>query len=67
MSGNVSEWCQDKYGRYTAESQTDPQGAPSGSYHVYRGGSYDDGSSMCRVSCRSFMASHEHIGLRLAK
>jgi len=39
MHGNVSEWCADRYGDYSADGATDPQGAPSGSARVYRGGS----------------------------
>jgi formylglycine-generating enzyme required for sulfatase activity len=39
--GNVYEWCWDWYGDYSAGAQTDPQGAPSGSYRVIRSGSWN--------------------------
>ena len=42
MSGNVWEWCQDRYGSYNSSSQTNPAGASSGSYRVCRGGSWID-------------------------
>ena len=38
MSGNVSEWCQDWYGDYSAEAQTNPTGPSSGTERVHRGG-----------------------------
>lgn len=43
MSGNVSEWCQDWYGKYSCSAQTNPNGPESGVSRVYRGGSKDDG------------------------
>lgn len=48
MSGNVWEWCNDRYGSYGSGSQTNPQGPSSGSYRVLRGGGWDS-----RVSNRS--------------
>jgi len=45
MSGNVMEWCWDRYGSYSSGAQTDPMGAAtSSSYRVDRGGSW--GNSM---------------------
>lgn len=38
--GNVLEWCRDWYGAYSADDQTDPPGAESGTLRVSRGGSY---------------------------
>jgi len=40
MHGNVWEWCWDRYGDYSGEAQTDPQGVSSGADRVFRGGSW---------------------------
>ena len=52
MSGNVSEWCQDWYGSYTSDAQTDPTGPASGTNRIVRGGSYADWNE-CAVFIRS--------------
>lgn len=41
MTGNVREWCADRYGIYSGGSQTDPKGPCSGRLRVLRGGSWD--------------------------
>ena len=70
MSGNVLEWCQDWYGDYSTNAQTNPTGPSSGSYRVYRGGGRLDDARSCRVSRRSDdeLPSLEGygLGLRLA-
>ena len=40
MSGNVGEWVNDRYGNYTSETQTNPQGPSTGRSRVIRGGSW---------------------------
>ena len=68
MSGNVYEWCQDWYGNYGSGSQTNPKGPSSGSYRVYRGGSWCNNAEFCRVSIRSGSYpgnSSDSLGLRL--
>ena len=52
MSGNVWEWCLDRYGDYSSASQTDPMGPGSGSGRVLRGGGWYNGARGCRVSFR---------------
>ncbi|GHT42961.1 hypothetical protein AGMMS49965_15660 [Bacteroidia bacterium] len=50
MSGNVCEWCSDWYGNYPSGANN-PMGATTGSYRVYRGGSwsYDAFALGCRT------------------
>ena len=54
MSGNVSEWCQDWYGSYSSNAQTNPTGPSSGSYRVNRGGGWNYSASNCRVAYRNY-------------
>ena len=52
MSGNVWEWCSNRYGSYTSRSQTNPIGPHNGSYRVRRGGSWLGSPSGLRVANR---------------
>ena len=68
MCGNVLEWCQNWYGSYVSSSQTNPTGAVSGSYRVYRGGSWYRNARYCRSSFRNGVAPDFRgidLGLRL--
>jgi len=67
MSGNVWEWCEDKYGEYNITSQSDPLGAAKGSQWVYRGGCWCFEASYCRVSFRAHDPGNRYysVGLRL--
>ena len=57
MSGNVMEWCQDYYGNYSSEPQTDPTGptaetASNTNYRIVRGGDFGWDDYFCEVSQR---------------
>ena len=68
MSGNVWEWCLDRYGDYSAGAQTNPTGPASGFDRVLRGGNCSCIAEACRVSFRYDSSPDDrnsNIGLRL--
>ena len=70
MTGNVQEWCQDWFDDYSSEAQTNPAGPETGSFRVFRGGSWLDSASSCRVSFRNYIMPslpYGDLGLRLAQ
>jgi formylglycine-generating enzyme len=72
MSGNVWEWCSDKYGEdyYSSSPSTNPRGPSNGENRVIRGGSWYIYNWYCRVSYR-FMDTPDigkfYYGFRLAR
>jgi formylglycine-generating enzyme required for sulfatase activity len=73
MSGNVWEWAWDFLGSYSSTSQTDPTGPDSGSFRMFRGGSWCYGASShrnTRVSSRfggKFTDRRIILGFRLSR
>ena len=55
MSGNVWEWVNDWYGStyYSVSPSTNPLGPVSGTYRVYRGGSWYNNTNFVRCSYRN--------------
>ncbi len=74
MSGNVCEWCYDRYiddnTPITTDSATDPAGPETGEYRINRGGSFFQKFTVCPVSVRCWIdpnRSDEVIGFRLVR
>ena len=70
MSGNVLEWCSDRYGSYSSGAKTDPKGPSSGRFRlpVLRGGSWIHNARGCRVSYRGGstpVRRYPYFGFRL--
>ncbi len=74
MSGNVWEWCWDGFegDRYAKDAAgvTDPEGAPSVSSRVTRGGAYDSAAASCSVSRRDYNSPqnvYAAVGFRVVR
>jgi formylglycine-generating enzyme required for sulfatase activity len=69
MDGNVLEWVGDRWGKYTAEAKTDPQGPPSGKHRLTRGTGFDARADIFRPTFRLIHPpdyAFEGTGFRLA-
>ena len=69
MSGNVWEWCNDYWGKYSTSFQVNPKGPTSSKYRVIRGGSWRNQDSSCRVTYRFYNLPYYKdcsVGFRLA-
>jgi formylglycine-generating enzyme required for sulfatase activity len=70
MSGNVWEWCSDRYGEsyYQKSPRNNPKGASVGSFRVIRDGGWNGSPWLCRSANRDkFMPGNrlDNLGFRL--
>ena len=70
MSGNAAEWCSDWYDvdYYSRSRSENPEGPPSGTYRVIRGGSWYSRAREVRCAARQFFRPSRadgFIGFRL--
>jgi formylglycine-generating enzyme required for sulfatase activity len=70
MSGNVWEWVNDRYGRYSSDRIQDPQGPSSGKNFVLRGGSWSSHEQIVRTFVRTHCGPDirlNDLGFRLVR
>ena len=70
MLGNVWEWTGDRYGEYPAGEVTDPEGPPSGSRRVARGGGwryFEGGVRSANRASAAPGARSPNLGFRLVR
>ena len=72
MHGNVWEWCQDRWrhGYYKESPVDDPTGAATGSFRVFRGGSWYYPAGYCRSAYRGSVEPRDgcdNLGLRVSR
>ena len=67
MSGNVWEWCHDRYGAYSSAAQINPTGPSRGACRVKRSCDWNSDAMRCRVTFRFNHVTHDYSGFRLAR
>ena len=70
MHGNVAEWCWDWHGEYARGAQTNPSGAASGGFKIFRGGGWNHPADFLRSAHRAALTPADkgyYLGFRVAR
>ena len=73
MHGNVMEWCNEIYYKYTIDSNKDQNLMQFNNYdnnRICRGGSYSNDDTSCRSAYRTFSPSnrqYNNVGFRIVR
>jgi hypothetical protein len=68
MSGNVAQWCLDRYGYYLGDTAINPFNPMPGAYAIYRGGAWSADAMYCSSTHREALipGGSGFVGFRLA-
>lgn len=70
MSGNVSEWCWDRYEANSTYPEKNPHGPESGRLHIIRGGAWFHNEMVCRITYRDYyppVMFFDSVGFRVLR
>lgn len=70
MSGNVAEWCWDRFGSLPAEASSNPRGASEGIDRCFRGGSFNSNPDYSTITIRKPLEPMEgsyNLGFRICR
>jgi len=67
MSGNVEEWCEDRFGLIAPDKQTNPNGTVPQVLQIRRGGSWISNPQNCRLASRFYSPDcrNIYVGFRI--
>ncbi|HQC37809.1 MAG TPA: SUMF1/EgtB/PvdO family nonheme iron enzyme, partial [Thermotogota bacterium] len=70
LSGNVWEWCHDRYGPYPGVAAVNPIGPETGDMRAIRGGAWSLAAPSARIANRNYASpvrASNDLGFRIAR